>query len=86
MGGGQLQDIVADAPAAEPDVTFARRELVELLTESIARHPAVSPQSKIVLIRGFPERLGRRNAGGGAAHLAQQCPYHPLTRPGPSAR
>jgi RNA polymerase sigma factor (sigma-70 family) len=52
-GGGQLQDIVADAPATEPDVTFARRELVEVLTESIARHPAVSAQSKIVLIRGF---------------------------------
>ena len=52
-GGGQLQDIVADAPAAEPDITFARRELADLLTESIAHHPDVSAQSKIVLIRGF---------------------------------
>jgi len=51
--GGQLQDIVADLPEALPDARFARRELVELLCAGIARHSALSDQSKVVLIRGF---------------------------------
>jgi RNA polymerase sigma factor (sigma-70 family) len=51
--GGQLQDIVADIPEELPDARFSRRELIELLTDSVARHPALSEQSKIVLIRGF---------------------------------
>jgi RNA polymerase sigma factor (sigma-70 family) len=52
-GGGQLQDVVADLPDALPDSRYSRRELVELLTTSIARHPGLSDQSKVVLVRGF---------------------------------
>jgi RNA polymerase sigma factor (sigma-70 family) len=51
--GGQLQDIIADAPQALPDVSYGRRELLELLTTGIARHPDLSDQSKIVIIRGY---------------------------------
>ncbi len=51
--GGQLQDIIADLPDAVPDARFARRELIEMLTDGIAHHGALSAQSKIVLIRGF---------------------------------
>ncbi len=51
--GAQLQDVVADQPEAGPDARYARRELVELLSDGIARHSALSEQSKIVLIRGF---------------------------------
>jgi RNA polymerase sigma factor (sigma-70 family) len=51
--GGQLGDIIADAPQALPDASYGRRELLELLTTGIARHPGLSDQSKIVLIRGF---------------------------------
>lgn len=51
--GGALQDIIADIPDALPDACFSRRELLELLTEGIARRPGLSDQSKIVLVRGF---------------------------------
>ena len=51
--GTQLQDVVADLPEGLPDARYARRELVELLCAGIARHPELSDQSKIVLIRGF---------------------------------
>ena len=51
--GGQLQDIVADLPDAMPDMCFSRRELLDLLSESIAQHSGLSEQSKVVLIRGF---------------------------------
>jgi len=51
--GAPLQDIIADKVEAIPDVVFSRRELVDLLTQGIARHPGLSAQSKIVLIRGF---------------------------------
>jgi len=51
--GSQLQDIVADTPDASPETTYSRRELLETLTFSIARHSMLSDQSKIVLIRGY---------------------------------
>lgn len=51
--GGQLLDIIADTPQVLPDASFAKRELIELLTAGIARHPGLSAQSKVVLIRGF---------------------------------
>jgi RNA polymerase sigma factor (sigma-70 family) len=51
--GGPLQDIIADLPEALPDARFSRHELVDLLTQSIAQHPGLSDQSKVVLIRGF---------------------------------
>jgi len=51
--GGQLQDIIADSEEASPEATQARRELTEMLSTGIARHPELSSQSKIVLIRGF---------------------------------
>ena len=51
--GGQLLDVVADLFEATPEARFARREMLDLLTEGIARHPGLSDQSKIVLIRGF---------------------------------
>lgn len=51
--GGQLADIVADTPVASPEASQARREMVDLLTAAIARHPHLSDGSKVVLIRGF---------------------------------
>jgi len=64
--GGPLQDIIADIPEALPDARFSQRELMDLLTESIAKHPELSVQSKIVLIRGF---LSDWDDGVLAAHL-----------------
>jgi len=51
--GSQLQETVATAPGASPEAAFSQRELLELLTTTIARHPVLSSQSKVVLIRGY---------------------------------
>jgi DNA-directed RNA polymerase sigma subunit (sigma70/sigma32) len=51
--GGPLGDIVADTLEQSPEATHARHELVELLTAGIARHPLLSQQSKVVIIRGY---------------------------------
>ncbi len=51
--GDLLPQFPDEMPTAVPQECFARQELVHLLTTGIARHPDLSRQSKLVLIRGF---------------------------------